>query len=149
MTAPLKCYKHSNRPTNFHLLPVAPLKWLSRHICFACGDIIAAVSPFLSVVQWWSMCTRHTHNACVEHTKKWRKMGEKCDIAWVTKMPNAPWLAREFKLFVLVRFGVSLSLCLWFSFNLKLYLSNLLSPSHSCAPWDSRRLKSLGLPVCS
>lgn len=74
MTAPLKRYKHSNKPTNFHPLPVLPLKWLCRHICSACGDIVVAGSPSLSFVeqQYLATCTR-THTCtgmkAFKHTK--------------------------------------------------------------------------------
>lgn len=51
MTAPLNSYKHWDKPTNFHPLPVVPLKWLRRHICSACGDVIVSRFPSLSFVR--------------------------------------------------------------------------------------------------
>lgn len=74
MTAPLKCYKHSNKATNFHPLPVLSLKWLCRHICSACGDIVVAGFPSLSFVQlqYLAMCTHSVH--IFEHTKAHEKL---------------------------------------------------------------------------
>lgn len=49
MTVSLKSHKHSNKPTNFHPLPVLSLKWLWTHICSACGDIVAGGSLHFSL----------------------------------------------------------------------------------------------------
>lgn len=85
MTAPLKSHKHSNKPTNFHPLPVLPLKWLCTHICSACGDIVVAGSPSLYFVQWQHsfVCT-HTNILPWKHLNIWKK-----EIVFVDVLPNS------------------------------------------------------------
>lgn len=112
MTAPLKCYKHSNKPTNFNPLPVLLLKWLCRHICSACGDIVVAWSPSLSFVQQQHQTAcAHMHTCTNWHESIWtlesgREIGfDWCYAvvisdargAWHCGGENAPYVVRKFQ----------------------------------------------------